>query len=77
MTLDQATCEALKAGHNTVLFSHKLHATRTVLDQVLAVVQSDARLRVCISKDYARILAFKKNHRGRERVSAAIFANGF
>jgi beta-N-acetylhexosaminidase len=77
ITLDQATCKALKAGHNMVLFSHKLHATRTVLDQVLAVAQSDARLRVFISKDYARILAFKKNHRGHEPVSAAIFANGF
>jgi beta-N-acetylhexosaminidase len=77
MTLDQATCEALKAGHNMVLFSHKLRATRTVLDQVLAAAQSDPRLRALIGKDYARIVAFKQNRRGPKQASAAILGDGF
>jgi len=77
MNLDQATCEALRAGHNMVLFSHKLHATKAVLDQVLTAAQSDPRLRSLISKDYARIVAFKKNRRGPKPASAAIFGNGF
>jgi beta-N-acetylhexosaminidase len=72
MTLQQAACEALKAGHNMVLFSHKLHATKAVLDQVLADAQSDPQLRSFIGKDYARIIAFKKNRRGHEQASAAM-----
>jgi beta-N-acetylhexosaminidase len=71
MSLEQATSEALRAGHTMVLFSHKLPATKEVLDQVLAEAHGDPKLESAISRNYARIASFKNSHRGLERNAPA------
>ena len=55
--------------------SHKLHATKEVLDQVMAGAQTDPKLQSVIRRDYLRILAFKKNHRGHEAPAAMTSGN--
>jgi beta-N-acetylhexosaminidase len=59
MSLADATAEALRAGHNLVLYSHQLSKTREVLSEVLARAENDQRLRSIIRRNYAKIAAYK------------------
>jgi len=59
LTLDEATIQAMEAGHTMVLFSHKLTKTRRIFDQVLARAGTDPLLAATIDAGYKSIVAFK------------------
>jgi len=59
LSLDEATVQAMEAGHTMVLFSHKLTKTRRIFDQVLARADTDPMLAATIEAGYKSIVAFK------------------
>jgi len=59
MSLADATAEAIRAGHNMVLYSHQLSKTREVLSEVLAQAENDPRFQSMIGRNYAKIVAYK------------------
>ena len=59
LSLDEATVEAMEAGHTMVLFSHKLTKTRRIFDQVLTRAGTDPALAAAIEANYRMMIAFK------------------
>lgn len=59
LSLDEATVQAMEAGHTMVLFSHKLTKTRRIFDQVLARAEADPTLAATVDADCKSVVAFK------------------
>jgi beta-N-acetylhexosaminidase len=62
ISLDEATVQAMEAGHTMVLFSHKLAKTLRIFDQVLIRAEQDPALTEIVEADCQRVFAFKEAH---------------
>jgi len=60
--LAEATAEALEAGHNLVIFSHKPDKMAEIFDKLLQRVQNDPELKSVIEKNYRKVVFFKQQH---------------
>jgi len=62
INLVEATAEALKAGHNLVMFSHNPKKTVAVFENLLLTLENDQELKRVVEKNYRKITLFKKRH---------------
>ncbi|MCK4532462.1 glycoside hydrolase family 3 protein [bacterium] len=51
---------ALQAGHNLIIFSHKLEKIKKVFDEILAKIKTDRELQILITENYRKITDFKR-----------------
>jgi len=52
---------SLKAGHNLVMFSHRLEETKKIFAKVLERVVADPELQAVVKNNYDRVIRFKKD----------------
>lgn len=57
--MDEATIEAIKAGNNLVLFSHRPENTQDIFYRVLERGQKDPEFREIVKQNYQKIIDFK------------------
>lgn len=58
----EATVEALRAGHNLVIFSHRPEKTKEIFEKLLQRVQNDQELKSLIESNYRKVVYFKQKH---------------
>lgn len=58
----EAAIESLKAGHNLVIFSHRLEETKAIFEKLLQRIQSDQELRTITENSYRKTVSFKQKH---------------
>ena len=59
--LSQATSQAIKAGNNLVLFSHKLTETEIIFDKLLNIVKNDKELSLLVGQNYIKVVSLKNS----------------
>ncbi len=59
--LSQATAQAIEAGHNLVLFSHRPEETEIIFDKLLTIVGKDPELKSLVAQNYIKIVSLKNN----------------
>lgn len=52
---------SLKAGHNLVMFSHRLEKTKKIFDKFLKRVADDPELQTVVKNNYDQIIRFKES----------------
>lgn len=57
--LSQATAQAIEAGHNLVLFSHKPEETEIIFDKLLNIVEKDTKLKSLVAQNYVKVVSLK------------------
>lgn len=62
MEIDEATIDAIEAGNNMVMFSHRPESTKKIFDMVLKKGAENDAFKVVIKQNYEKIANFKKNH---------------
>lgn len=62
--IDEATINALKAGNNLVLFSHRPENTKVIFDFILDKGEKDEEFKLVVKENYQKITYFKNNHIG-------------
>jgi len=62
MEIDEATIDAIKAGNNMVMFSHRPEDTKNIFDAVLKRAEKDGIFRAEVEKNYEKIMDFKKGN---------------
>ena len=62
MELAQAAAAAITAGHNLIVFSHKINETPEIFDKMLEYMQGDPELRAAVENNYRKIISFKQKH---------------
>jgi beta-N-acetylhexosaminidase len=62
INLSEAAIKALKAGHNLIMFSHKLERTKDIFDEIFEKAKIDSELQSIIENNYQKITNFKKNY---------------
>ena len=60
--LPKATAKSLKAGHNLVIYSHKLKKTKEIFEELLQQMQHDDKLRLTVEDNYGKVMSFKRNY---------------
>jgi len=61
MDIGDVISAALKAGHNLVMFSHRLEKTKKIFDKVLDRVAADPELQTVVKNNYDLIVRFKES----------------
>lgn len=59
--LSQTTAQAIEAGHNLVLFSHKPEETEIIFDRLLNIIKKDTELKSLVAQNYIKIISLKNN----------------
>jgi len=59
--LSKATAQAIKAGHNLVMFSHRPENTEIVFDKLLNMVEQDEELKLLVAQNYIKVVSLKNN----------------
>lgn len=62
LEIDEATIDALKAGNNLVMFSHRPEATKEIFDSVLSKALTDKDFQEVVRHNYQKITDFKKGN---------------
>ena len=60
--LTEATAEALKAGHNLVIFSHRPDKMIKIFDELLQRMQNDTEFKSFVEKNYRKVVFFKQEN---------------
>lgn len=59
INLAEAGIQALKAGHNLIMYSHKLEKTKDIFDEIFVHAETDPELRSIIESNYQKLIDFK------------------
>lgn len=59
--LSEAVVQAIKAGHNLVLFSHRPEDTEIIFNKLISVVEKDVELKSIIGQNYIKVVSLKND----------------
>lgn len=57
--LSEATEQAVRAGHNLVMFSHRPEDAEIIFDKLVNAVEKDAELKSIIAQNYIKVVSLK------------------
>lgn len=59
LDLSQASAEAIEAGNNLLLFSHKLTETEIIFDKLSVLVKNNENLKSLVGQNYIKVVSLK------------------
>jgi beta-N-acetylhexosaminidase len=62
INLEDTGLKALEAGHNLIMFSHRLEDVQVLFDKMIEEIKNDKKLEKIVRKNYWKIIKFKKEN---------------